>query len=56
MIIFSWMKAAKKENDELSIVNLAPMIKQVKNKEADDVKALREALAFEQLKNKALNT
>ncbi len=55
-VIFSWMKAAKKENDELSIANPAPMTKHVKHKETDEIKALREALAFEQLKNKALNT
>ena len=55
-IICSWIREAEKENDDLGMVNPAPMAKHVKNKETDEVKALREALAFEQLKNKALNT
>ena len=55
-IICSWIKEAEKENDDLSLVIPAPMAKHVKNKESDEVKALREALAFAQLKIKALDT
>lgn len=55
-IIYSWMKEHDRENDDLSMVNPAPMAKHVKNKETDEVKALREALAFAQLKIKALDT
>jgi len=55
-IILSWIKEEKKENDDLSIVNSPAMAKDVKNKESDEIKALREALTFEQLRNKALNT
>lgn len=55
-IICSWMREAEKENDDLSMVNPAPMAKHVKNMETDEVRVLRDALAFEQLRNKALNT
>ena len=55
-IIYAWMKEEKKENDDLSLVNSAAMVKDVKNTDSEEVRALKKALAFEQLKNKALNT
>ncbi|MEJ5964438.1 transposase [Pedobacter immunditicola] len=55
-IIYAWMKEEKKENDDLSLVNSPAMAKDVKNTDSDEVKALKKALAFEQLRNKALNT
>jgi transposase len=54
--IRSWMKEDIAENDDLGISNSHPMAKQAKTKDSEEVKALKEALAFEQLKNKALNT
>ena len=54
--IRSWMKAASKENDDLSLSNSDAMAKQVKTKESAEVRALKEALAFAELKNVALNT
>ena len=55
-IIYAWMKEEKKENDDLGLVNSPAMAKDVKNTDSEEVKALKKALAFEQLKNKALNT
>jgi transposase-like protein len=54
--IRSWMKEDMGENDDLGISNSHPMAKQAKTKDSEEVKALKEALAFEELKNKALNT
>ena len=54
--IRSWMKAASKENADLSVGNSEAMAKQVKQTDSAEVKALKEALAFAELKNVALNT
>lgn len=54
--IRSWMKAASKENTDLSVSNSFAMAKQVKTKDNAEVKALKEALALAELKNVALNT
>lgn len=54
--IHSWIKEDLDENAELSISNSDVMAKQVKHTDSDEVKALKEALAFSELKNKALNT
>jgi transposase len=54
--IHSWIKEESEENSELRLSNSDAMAKQVKTKDSDEVKALKEALAFAQLKNVALNT
>ena len=54
--IHSWIKEESEENSELSLSNSDAMAKQVKTKDSDEVKALKEALAFAELKNVALNT
>ncbi|WP_432711988.1 hypothetical protein [Pedobacter sp.] len=56
VMILSWIRQEQKENADLSVVNSHPMAKDVKNKETEEVKALREALTFAQLKIKALDT
>ena len=53
----SWIREAKQENADLSLCNAtAPMAKQPQDKESDEVKALKKALAEAELKAKALDT
>lgn len=56
-IVRTWVREAKQENTELSFCNsTALMAKQSEDKESDEVKALRKALAEAELKVKALDT
>lgn len=54
--IHSWIKEDLDENADLSLLNADAMAKQVKHQDSDEVRALKEALAYAELKNKALNT
>jgi len=54
--ISSWIREASRENADLSYCNPDPMAKKTKNTETDEVKALKEALAYAQLKIRALDT
>jgi transposase len=55
--IRTWFKDAKQENTDLSLyTNAESMGKPAKDKESDEVKALKKALAQAELKVKALDT
>ena len=54
--IHTWIKEDLDENADLSLLNSDAMAKPVKQKDSDEVRALKEALAYAELKNKALNT
>lgn len=55
--IDAWIREAKQENADLRLyTSTSLMAKETKNKESDEVKALRKALAEADLKVKALDT
>jgi transposase len=51
-----WMKADQQEKHDLAGCIVSPMPRTAKKKSKDEVKALQEALAYAQLKIKALDT
>ena len=53
----AWLREAQQENTDLGPCNfIPPMAKQTQDKESDEVKALKKALAEAELKVKALDT
>lgn len=54
--IRNWIREESDKNCDLSLINSDAMTRQVKQKDSDEVKVLKAALAYAELKNKALNT